>query len=154
MLKLQQSEVHSSGGKVRGDAPVTSSCSGHKQKPEDVPELVLTTEDADPITHISIQRLEDGQSFFDTCQRRAMNSDGFYSLKDAWRKFKLEYGKKLNLDEAMQNNPLPDTFIVEVSVPENIVRVTYIEATFPQCESRRVEGTLPSSCSRLALPCS
>ncbi|MFC1767823.1 permease-like cell division protein FtsX [Candidatus Margulisiibacteriota bacterium] len=54
---------------------------------------------------------------------RGVSNVRYISREDAWKKFKVEYGKRLNLDEAFDINPLPDTFIVEVSLPELVPEV-------------------------------
>lgn len=66
----------------------------------------------------------------------------YISREDSWRKFKLEYGRKLNLDEAMENNPLPDTFIVEVSVPELVPEVANKISAIKSISDVRYSGKL------------
>ncbi|MBU0672725.1 MAG: permease-like cell division protein FtsX [Candidatus Margulisbacteria bacterium] len=47
----------------------------------------------------------------------------FISRTEAWRKFKQEFGTKLDLNELMVNNPLPHTFNIQVRTPEQLSQV-------------------------------
>jgi cell division transport system permease protein len=42
----------------------------------------------------------------------------FISKTEAWRKFKKDFGTKLNLDETMSTNPLPHTYTIKVRNPD------------------------------------
>lgn len=42
----------------------------------------------------------------------------YISAEDAWKKFKEEFGSKLNLEELIRNNPLPHAFTIKVRTAE------------------------------------
>jgi len=47
----------------------------------------------------------------------------FVSRTEAWKKFKKDFGSKLDLDEIIKENPLPHTFILNVRTPELLAKV-------------------------------
>jgi len=73
---------------------------------------------------------------------RGVSKVKYISREDAWDKFKLEYGKKLNLDEMFDINPLPDTFIVEVSLPELVPEVANSISAVKAVSDVRYSGKL------------
>ncbi|MFC1571902.1 permease-like cell division protein FtsX [Candidatus Margulisiibacteriota bacterium] len=47
----------------------------------------------------------------------------FTSRTEAWKRFKQDFGSKLNLDEIIADNPLPHTFAVKVRTPDQLSSV-------------------------------
>jgi cell division transport system permease protein len=51
-------------------------------------------------------------------QLRGVDRVRYISREDAWKQFKNEYGTRLELDTVVDENPLPDTFVITVGIPE------------------------------------
>jgi cell division transport system permease protein len=78
-------------------------------------------------------------------------SDVKYVSKDnAWKKFKDEYGGNLNLEDAVSDNPLPDTFIVTVQIPELVPSVAKQISNMPSISEVRFSGKLIEQVESLA----
>jgi len=74
----------------------------------------------------------------------------YTSREDAWEKFKSEYGYKLKLDDIVTNNPLPDTFIIEVEIPELVSSVAKQVAGMDDISEVRYSGKLLDQVQSLA----
>jgi cell division transport system permease protein len=81
---------------------------------------------------------------------RGVTNVKYMSKDEAWRKFKNEFGEKLSLDAAMTDNPLPDTFIIEVEVPELVTSVAKQVANMPSVTEVRYSGKLLEQIQSLA----
>ena len=66
----------------------------------------------------------------------------FISRDEAWRKFKQEYGTKLNLDDVLRENPLPHTFALRVKAPELLPDVAKRVSELDEVDEVRYSGTL------------
>jgi cell division transport system permease protein len=66
----------------------------------------------------------------------------FISRTEAWRKFKQDFGTKLNLDEIMTENPLPHTFTVQVRTPELLPAVAKRISEFEVINEVRYSGQM------------
>jgi cell division transport system permease protein len=66
----------------------------------------------------------------------------FISKNEAWNKFKQDFGNKLELDEIINQNPLPDTFIIKVQSPELMASVAKRVSENPVVEEVRYSGKL------------
>lgn len=66
----------------------------------------------------------------------------YTSKTDAWVKFKNEFGKKLNIEEIMRENPLPHTFAVRVRTPELLPTVAKEIANLAVIDEVRYSGKL------------
>ena len=74
----------------------------------------------------------------------------YVTRDDAWKKFKSEYGKTLNLDDVVADNPLPDTFIIEVDVPELVPSVARSVSSINYISEVRYSGKLLDQVESLA----
>jgi len=81
---------------------------------------------------------------------RGVSSVKYLSREDAWKKFKEEYGGKMNLEEVVSNNPLPDTFIIEVQIPELVPSVSKQISGMPSISEVRYSGKLIKQVESLA----
>lgn len=68
----------------------------------------------------------------------------------AWKNFLNEYGKRLKLNEVVEDNPLPDTFIVVVSVPELVTDTARQISAMPMISEVRYSGKLLDQVASLA----
>jgi len=81
---------------------------------------------------------------------RGVSSVKYVPKTEAWNKFKDEYGKQLNLDSAISDNPLPDTFIIQVEVPELVPQVAKQITGMPMIGEVRYSGKLLDQIESLA----
>jgi len=81
---------------------------------------------------------------------RGVSSVKYLSREEAWKKFKEEYGSKMNLEEVVSDNPLPDTFIVEVQIPELVPAVSKQISGMPSISEVRYSGKLIDQVQSLA----
>ncbi|MFH1710327.1 MAG: permease-like cell division protein FtsX [bacterium] len=81
---------------------------------------------------------------------RGVSSVKYLSKADAWKNFKEEYGEGMNLEEVMSDNPLPDTFIVEVQIPELVQAVAKQISGMPSISEVRYSGKLIEQVKSLA----
>lgn len=68
----------------------------------------------------------------------------------AWNNFNKEYGERLNLQTVLADNPLPDTFIVEVEIPELVQYVAKQITGMPSVSEVRYSGKLLEQVESLA----
>lgn len=74
-----------------------------------------------------------------------------YTSRDAaWKTFKDEYASKLNLETVVPDNPLPDTFVVEVEIPELVPSVARQISNVPAISEVRYSGKLLEQVESLA----
>lgn len=66
----------------------------------------------------------------------------FISKEDAWKKFKEDFGQKLSLDDAVHENPLPQTFAVRVRTPELLPQVAKEVSSIDVIDEVRYSGKL------------
>ena len=66
----------------------------------------------------------------------------FISRTEAWRKFKQDFGGKLELDEVMTTNPLPHTYTIKVKTPEYIPIVAKRLSEIDEISEVRYSGQL------------
>jgi len=66
----------------------------------------------------------------------------FISRTEAWRKFKADYGTRLDLDAVVQENPLPHTFAVQVRTPELLPSIARRLSEIPEVAEVRYSGNL------------
>ena len=66
----------------------------------------------------------------------------YTSKAEAWKKFKEEFGAKLDLDEVLRDNPLPDTFAVRVRTPELLPTVAREISNLKVIDEVRYSGKL------------
>lgn len=66
----------------------------------------------------------------------------YTSRKEAWNKFKSEFGSKLALDEVLRDNPLPHTFAVRVRTPELLPAVAKEISSMDAIDEVRYSGKL------------
>ena len=74
----------------------------------------------------------------------------YISRTDAWKRFKEEYGGKMSLEDVVSDNPLPDTFIVEVQIPELVPSVARQISGMPVISEVRYSGKLIEQVESLA----
>ncbi|MEA3494161.1 MAG: permease-like cell division protein FtsX [Candidatus Margulisiibacteriota bacterium] len=66
----------------------------------------------------------------------------FISRTEAWRKFREDFGGKLNLDEVMTSNPLPHTYTIKVKTPEYVPILAKRLSKFDEITEIRYSGQL------------
>lgn len=66
----------------------------------------------------------------------------YISRSEAWKKFKEDYGTQLNLDEIVNDNPLPHTFAVKVHSPEILPDVAKRISQVQGVDEVRYSGSL------------
>jgi len=81
---------------------------------------------------------------------RGVSNVKYLSRLDAWKKFKEEYGGSLNLESVITDNPLPDTFVVEVQIPELVPSVAKKISGMPSVSEVRYSGKLIEQVQSLA----
>jgi len=81
---------------------------------------------------------------------RGVSNVKFISRSDAWRKFRNEYASRLNLDSAVEDNPLPDTFVIDVGVPDLVPSVAKQVGALPTISEVRYSGKLLEQVESLA----
>jgi cell division transport system permease protein len=81
---------------------------------------------------------------------RGVSNVKYLSRVDAWKKFKEEYGGNLNLESVISDNPLPDTFIVQVQIPELVPSVAKKISGMPSVSEVRYSGKLIEQVESLA----
>ncbi len=91
----------------------------------------------------------------DTISNKILSMRGVSSVKyvpkeKAWQNFKNEYAGQLNLDDAVSDNPLPDTFIVQVEIPELVPAVAKQISSLPTVNEVRYSGKLIDQVQSLA----
>jgi cell division transport system permease protein len=64
----------------------------------------------------------------------------FVSKTEAWRKFKEEFGEKLELDDVVVNNPLPETFNIKVRTPDQLGAIAKSVANLQVVDEVRYSG--------------
>jgi cell division transport system permease protein len=64
----------------------------------------------------------------------------YISKTEAWRKFKSEFGEKLELDDVVVNNPLPETFNIKVRTPDTLSSVAKQIANIEAIDEVRYSG--------------
>lgn len=64
----------------------------------------------------------------------------FISKTEAWRRFKEEFGTKLDLDDIVANNPLPHTFSIKVRTPDLLPTVAKQVSNFQVIDEVRYSG--------------
>ncbi len=74
----------------------------------------------------------------------------YLTKEKAWRDFRNEFGKRLNLDDAVSENPLPDTLIIVVEVPELVPDVAKQVSAMPAITDVRYSGKLLDQVKTLA----
>lgn len=73
---------------------------------------------------------------------RGVGSVRYVSRDKAWNAFKDEYGKRLELDDAVDENPLPDTFVINVVVPDLVPEVAKQVSAITGISEVRYSGSL------------
>jgi cell division transport system permease protein len=81
---------------------------------------------------------------------RGVSDVKYLSRADAWEKFKREYGGNMNIEEVVSDNPLPDTFIVSVQIPELVPAVAKQISGMPSITEVRYSGKLIEQVESLA----
>lgn len=81
---------------------------------------------------------------------RGVTKVKYVTRETAWKNFKAEYGDRLHLDDVMTDNPLPDTFIIEVEVPELVPLVAKQVSAMPTISEVRYSGKLLDQIESLA----
>jgi cell division transport system permease protein len=81
---------------------------------------------------------------------RGVSDVKYVSRIDAWEKFKEEYGGSMNLEDVVSDNPLPDTFIVTVQIPELLPTVAKQISGMPSVSEVRYSGKLIEQVESLA----
>ncbi len=81
---------------------------------------------------------------------RGVSGVRYVSRTDAWEKFKREYGGNMNLEDVVSDNPLPDTFIVTVQIPELVATVAQQVSGLPSVSEVRYSGKLIEQVESLA----
>ncbi len=81
---------------------------------------------------------------------RGVSDVKYISRIDAWEKFKEEYGGSMNLEDVISDNPLPDTFIVTVRIPELLPAVAKQVSGMPSISEVRYSGKLIEQVESLA----
>lgn len=66
----------------------------------------------------------------------------FYSKDDSWKDFKEDYSGKLELDDVVSDNPLPNTFAVKVRTPEILPNVAADISKIADIDEVRYSGKL------------
>ena len=79
-----------------------------------------------------------------------VSSVSFVSRGEAWEKFQGEFGGRLALGEAFRNNPLPDTFMVQVSAPEHMETVARAVAQHNKIDEVRYSNQMVEQLTRLS----
>ena len=74
----------------------------------------------------------------------------YVSRDKAWSEFRNEYGKRLDLENAVTENPLPDTFIIVVEVPELVSSVARQVTAMASITEVRYSGKLLDQVEMLA----
>lgn len=81
---------------------------------------------------------------------RGVSDVKYVSRIDAWEKFKQEYGGSMKLEDVVSDNPLPDTFIVTVQIPELLPTVAKQVSGMPSIAEVRYSGKLIEQVESLA----
>lgn len=81
---------------------------------------------------------------------RGVSDVKFLSRESAWKQFREEYGATMKLDDAVSDNPLPDTFIIEVQIPELVQSVAKQVSGMPAISEVRFSGKLIDQVEHLA----
>jgi cell division transport system permease protein len=81
---------------------------------------------------------------------RGVSNVSYVPRADAWEKFKKEYSGNLKLEDVVSDNPLPDTFIVEVQVPELVPSVAKQISGMASISEVRYSGKLIEQVESLA----
>lgn len=66
----------------------------------------------------------------------------YVSKEEAWRNFKQDFGGRLNLDELVRENPLPNTFAIKARTPDLLPRIAEEVAKYSEIEEVRYSGKL------------
>jgi len=73
----------------------------------------------------------------------------YISREEAWKNFREDFSQKLDLAEVTRNNPLPNSFAIEVRTPELLPAVAQSVARFPEIDEVRYSGKLMSQMETL-----
>src|SRR3989338_9960179 len=66
-----------------------------------------------------------------------------YVPKDeAWKKFREDFGQRLNLEDVIDSNPLPNSFAIKVKAPELLPSVAEDVAKYAEVSEVRYSGKL------------
>jgi cell division transport system permease protein len=66
----------------------------------------------------------------------------YISRDEAWKNFREDFSHKLDLAEVSRDNPLPNSFAIEVRTPELLPAVAQSVARFPEIDEVRYSGKL------------
>ena len=66
----------------------------------------------------------------------------FISRTEAWKKFKDDFGTKLDLDEIITGNPLPHTFTIQVRTPDLLPSIAKRVSEFQDIDEVRYSGKM------------
>ncbi|MBI5700590.1 ABC transporter permease [Candidatus Saganbacteria bacterium] len=66
----------------------------------------------------------------------------YISKEEAWKNFKEDFGGRLNLDELVRDNPLPNTYAIKVRTPDLLPHVAEEVAKYSEIEEVRYSGKL------------
>ena len=81
---------------------------------------------------------------------RGVSDVRYVPRAEAWEKFKKEYSGNLKLEDVVSDNPLPDTFIVQVQVPELVPSVAKQISGMASISEVRYSGKLIEQVESLA----
>jgi len=98
----------------------------------------------------SLDRYESDSIIGRISKLRGVSNVKYLSRTDSWKRFKEEYGGKMNLESVISDNPLPDTFIVEVQIPELVPLVAKQISGMPSISEVRYSGKLIEQVESLA----
>ncbi len=66
----------------------------------------------------------------------------YISKEEAWGNFRSDFEGRLELDEVVKDNPLPNTFVIKVRAPELITSVAKSVSNIPSIDEVRYSGAL------------
>lgn len=74
----------------------------------------------------------------------------YISKEQAWKNFKEDFGARLDLDEIVNDNPLPNSFAIKVKTPDMLSQVAENVAKYEVIEEVRYSGKLVKQIQTLA----
>ena len=98
----------------------------------------------------SLDRLESDSIVGRISKLRGVSNVKFISRENAWKQFQQEYGGTMNLESVVSDNPLPDTFIVKVQIPELVQSVAKQISEMPSISEVRFSGKILEQVEHLA----
>ncbi|MCX5726235.1 MAG: permease-like cell division protein FtsX [Candidatus Saganbacteria bacterium] len=71
-----------------------------------------------------------------------VDSVTYRSKSEAWEQFKVDLGQKLNIEDVVAGNPLPNTLIIEVKTPDLVSKVAETVSKMKEFDEVRFSGVL------------